>query len=64
VTSYKFQEVTYCYAAKDRENNDEELTILVADIFKKSRSIYGQRKIKKELEKLGWTVSRRRIAES
>ena len=52
---------TYYYEAKERENNDEELTILVVDIFKKSRSIYGQRKIKKELEKLGWTVSRRRI---
>ena len=52
---------TYYYEAKERENNDEELTILVVDIFKKSRSIYGQRKIKKELKKLGWTVSRRRI---
>ncbi|WP_156947741.1 IS3 family transposase [Virgibacillus alimentarius] len=53
---------TYYYEAKSRENNDEELTTLVVDIFKKSRSIYGQRKIKKELEKLGWTVSRRRIS--
>jgi len=40
---------TYYYEAKDRENNDEELTILIVDIFKKSRNIYGQRKIRKEL---------------
>src|SRR5690625_5194904 len=52
---------TYYYEAKNRENNDEELTTLIIDIFKKNRDIYGQRKIKKELEKLGWTVSRRRI---
>src|SRR5699024_10105928 len=39
-----------------------ELTTLIVDIFKKSRNIYGQRKIKKELAKLGWTVSRRRIS--
>jgi len=53
---------TYYCEAKARENDDEELTALVVDIFKKSRSIYGQRKLKKELEKLGWTVSRRRIS--
>src|SRR5699024_2088305 len=52
---------TYYYESKNRENNDKELTTLIVDIFKKSRSIYGQRKIKKELGKLGWTVSRRRI---
>src|SRR5699024_1225885 len=52
---------TYYYEAKDRENQDEELTDLIVDIFKKNRNIYGQRKIKKELAKLGWTVSRRRI---
>ncbi|SDJ13444.1 putative transposase, partial [Alteribacillus bidgolensis] len=37
------------------------MTRLIVNIFKDSRNIYGQRKIKKELEKLGWTVSRRRI---
>ncbi|HED0876551.1 TPA: IS3 family transposase, partial [Campylobacter jejuni] len=52
---------TYYYEAKIRENNEEELTNMVVDIFKNSRNIYGQRKIKKELEKLGWQVSRRRI---
>jgi len=53
---------TYYYEAKNREYSDEELTTLIVDIFKKSRNIYGQRKIKKELAKLGWTVSRRRIS--
>jgi len=46
---------------KSRENKGEELTKLMINIFKKNRNIYGQRKIKKELAKLGWTVSRRRI---
>lgn len=59
--SSQFPRSTYYYEAENRENNDEELTTLVVDIFKKSRNIYGQRKIKKELEKIGWTVSRRRI---
>jgi len=54
---------TYYYKAKGRKNNDVELTTLIVDIFKKSRHIYGQRKIKKELQKLGWTVSRRRIGQ-
>ncbi|MBP1080995.1 putative transposase [Bacillus capparidis] len=52
---------TYYYEANICENNEEELTNMVVDVFKNSRNIYGQRKIKKELEKLGWQVSRRRI---
>jgi len=52
---------TYYYEAKIRDNQDEELTTLIVKIFKDSRNIYGQRKIKKELQKQGWTVSRRRI---
>lgn len=52
---------TYYFEEKYRDNNDEELTTLVVDIFKESRSIYGQREIKKELTKHGWTLSRRRI---
>lgn len=52
---------TYYYESKVLDHRDEELTILIVEIFKNSRSIYGQRKIKKELEKLGWQVSRRRI---
>ncbi len=52
---------TYYYEAKIRDNQDEELTNLIITIFKSSRDIYGQRKIKKELEKHNWQVSRRRI---
>lgn len=52
---------TYYYEAKIRDHQDEELTTLIVEIFKSSRHIYGQRKIKKELKKLGWQVSRRRI---
>ncbi|WP_087941734.1 IS3 family transposase [Bacillus kwashiorkori] len=52
---------TYYYEAEIRDNQDDELTDLIVKIFKDSRNIYGQRKIKKELQKQGWTVSRRRI---
>lgn len=52
---------TYYYEAKERNNQDEKLTKLIIDIFKNNRNIYGQRKIKEELNKLGWIVSRRRI---
>ena len=52
---------TYYYEAKIRDNQDDELTDIIVKIFKDSRNIYGQRKIKKELQKQGWTVSRRRI---
>jgi len=52
---------TYYYEAKIRDNQDDELTDLIVKIFKDSRNIYGQRKIKKELQKQGWKVSRYRI---
>ncbi|MGJ9384157.1 IS3 family transposase [Salipaludibacillus sp. CF4.18] len=52
---------TYYYEAKIRDDQDEELITLINDIFKKSRYNYGQRKIKIELKKKKWTVSRRRI---
>jgi putative transposase len=52
---------TYYYEAKVRDEQEEELKDLIVDIFKKSRQNYGGRKIKVELKKLGWTVSRRRI---
>src|SRR5699024_6246945 len=52
---------TYYYHAKERDNNDDIITKHVVQIFKDSRNIYGQRKIKKELHKLGYQVSRRRI---
>lgn len=52
---------TYYYEAEIRDNQDDELTAIIVKIFKDSRNIYGQRKIKKELQKQGWKVSRRRI---
>lgn len=52
---------TYNYEAKLRDNQDEELTSLIIEIFRNSRNIYRQRKIKKELENQGWKVSRRCI---
>ena len=53
---------TYYYQAKERENNDNTITKLIVQIFKDSRNIYGQGKIKKELYKFGYQVSRRRIS--
>ena len=38
---------TYYYEAKIRDNQDDELSELIVKIFKDSRDIYGQRKIKK-----------------
>ncbi len=54
---------TFYYEAKQRDHAEEEeqLTAIISDVFRQSRGIYRQRKIKKELKKQGWTVSRRRI---
>ena len=53
---------TYYYEAKIRDDQEEEeLTRLIKDIFKSSRNNYSQRKIKIELQKKGRQVSRRRI---
>ncbi|SHN35091.1 HTH-like domain-containing protein [Gracilibacillus kekensis] len=52
---------TYYYEAKIRDDQDEELTDLILNIFKKSRNNYGQRKIKVEVKKMDWIVSRSRI---
>ena len=41
--------------------NDDEIISHIVDIFKQSRNNYGSRKIKVELYKQGFTVSRRRI---
>src|SRR5699024_4045601 len=60
VTTYKYQEVHIIMKQKSN-NKKNELTELVTKIFKESRNIYGQRKIKIELQKLGLQVSRRRI---
>lgn len=51
---------TYYYEAKGRIN-DTTLETTIIKIFKDSRSTYGTRKIKVELSKLGYQVSRRRI---
>lgn len=51
---------TYYYEAKQKENEDILVTTIVK-IFKESRSNYGARKIKIELHKEGYQVSRRRI---
>ncbi len=53
---------TYYYEAKERDTKaDDELTKLIVKIFNDNRRVYGQRKIKRELQKKGWQVSRRRI---
>jgi len=53
---------TYYYEAEIKDNQEEkELTKLIIKIFKDSRNNYGQRKIKIEIQKKGWQVSRRRI---
>lgn len=54
---------TYYYESKKAENEESDiLENLILKIFKDSRNNYGTRKIKKELEKLGYQVSRRRIS--
>ena len=51
---------TYYYEAKERQSEDD-VTGTVIEIFKQNRNTYGTRKIKVELYKRGFTVSRRRI---
>lgn len=51
---------TYYYEATERPAEDD-LTSKIIEIFKNSRQNYGTRKIKVELKKLGYQVSRRRI---
>src|SRR5699024_6947410 len=51
---------TYYYESKERDNQEEELTNLVVQIFKNRRNIYGQRKIKVEIKKIVWQIKRRR----
>jgi transposase InsO family protein len=50
-------------AQKELEKLTEEqlLNEKILEIFQKNRQVYGTRKIKKELEKANYTVSRRRI---
>ncbi|KUO70317.1 MAG: transposase [Clostridia bacterium BRH_c25] len=51
---------TYYYESKIKESTDE-ITPRILEIFKASRNNYGTRKIKVELKKLGFIVSRRKI---
>lgn len=52
---------SYYYEAKTRENSEDQIRTLIIEIFHKSRQNYGTRKIKIELKKQGYVVSRRRI---
>jgi len=52
---------TYYYESKAQEKDESELTSLIIHIFNKNRQCYGTRKIKRELAKKNWKVSRRRI---
>src|SRR5690625_1414609 len=58
---------TYYYRVKAEAKtkafdlNEEKLITSIIQIFHDSRQNYGTRKIKVELEKKGWIVSRRRI---
>lgn len=51
---------TYYYESKDK-TDESSLVNEIIDIFKSSRNNYGTRKIKVELEKRNYIVSRRRI---
>ncbi|SNT32462.1 Transposase InsO and inactivated derivatives [Anaerovirgula multivorans] len=56
----KIPRSTYYYESKVIESPDE-ITPKVIDIFRASRNNYGTRKIKVELKKQGFVVSRRKI---
>lgn len=57
----QFSRSTYYYESKARESDEDELTSHIVRIFRESRQNYGTRKIKVELKKKKWNVSRRRI---
>lgn len=44
------------------EKEDAELIEIIKDLFKNSRENYGTRRLKMDLRKKGWHISRRRIA--
>lgn len=56
----KISRASVYYQAKPRKD-DEELVETIKEVFKASRNNYGTRKIKVELSKRRFTVSRRRI---
>lgn len=49
------------YKWKESEKPQDSMTELIKAVFVKNQSVYGTRKIKVELTKLGYQVSRRRI---
>ncbi|MED4717883.1 IS3 family transposase [Bacillus badius] len=51
---------THYYEAKEHQREDD-VTCAIIEVFEQNRSAYGTRKIKVELHKRGFTVSRRRI---
>ena len=56
----KVSRSTYYYESKSKPNEDK-LVNQIIDIFKSSRNNYGTRKIKVELSKRGYLISRRRV---
>lgn len=56
----KIARATYYYESKPKAD-ETELVTAIKEIFRRSRNNYGTRKIKIELSKQGWLVSRRRI---
>lgn len=56
----KIPRSTYYYESKQKPD-ETALTVDIVDVFKSSRNNYGTRKIKIELSKLDYQVSRRRI---
>ncbi len=56
----QLQRSTYYYETKERLSEDE-ITTKIIEIFHLSRQNYGTRKIKVELKKQGYKVSRHRI---
>ncbi len=60
-TILKLPRSTYYYEARGKKQAEDEMTPLVKEIFRRNRQNYGTRKIKVELKKEGYIVSRRRI---
>ena len=58
----KVSKSNYYKSKKPRSINDQ-LAKFVTQIFNANRKVYGSRKIKVELQKLGYQVSRNRISQ-
>lgn len=56
--------LVYYHLNKEKDvklDEDEKIIEEIKEIFRRSRNNYGTRKIKKELEKIGYKISRRKI---